>query len=147
MADLLALGYDTQQIATGLIGLLRAGENQRPLEEIHNVSAREERPNRERPSRERSSGGRRKARFAGSNSHEKGMVRLCMAVGRSNGLRPADVVYNIASKADIPGHVIGAIDIRHHETYLDVPQVHVDAVLSSTRHHKIHGCDINLMRA
>ncbi len=70
-----------------------------------------------------------------------------MNVGRSAGLRPADVVYSIASKANIPGSVIGAIDIQPNETYLDIPVAHVDNVLSQMKHHKIRGQSMKLRRA
>jgi hypothetical protein len=56
------------------------------------------------------------------------------------------VVYSIASKANIPGKVIGAIDIQPDETYLDVPQDHVDVILNSLRHGKIRGREMRLAR-
>ena len=132
--ELVAMGYDVEQIAAGLIQMVKAQEKQRPLEEINAVSAKE-------PAKGRKRKGRR------STSHEKGMVRLCMNVGRANGLRPADVVYSVASSANIPGRVIGAIDIQPNETYLDVPQDHVDVVLRSMKHSKIRGQALKMMRA
>jgi ATP-dependent RNA helicase DeaD len=131
--ELLAQGYSPEQVAAGLIRMFRAQQQQHPLEDIRAVSETPERERRENKSRRRS-------------SHEKGMVRLCMNVGRSSGLKPADVVYSIASKANIPGKVIGAIDIQPDETYLDVPQDHVDVILNSLRHGKIRGREMRLAR-
>ncbi|MBZ0299423.1 MAG: DEAD/DEAH box helicase [Anaerolineae bacterium] len=133
--ELLAMGYSAEQVAAGIIKSLRAQQTQRPLEEIREVTS-----SRELPQQRAKKSGR-------YGSHEPGMVRLCMNVGRSNGLRPADVVYSIASKANIPGSVIGAIDIQHHETYLDIPDSHVDVVLHEMKHYKIRGQMMKLARA
>jgi ATP-dependent RNA helicase DeaD len=75
------------------------------------------------------------------------MVRLWMDVGRSKGIRPNDVVYAVASSADIPGSAIGAIDIRQNETFLDVPEAHVDQVLKKLRQGRIRGQAMKLTRA
>ncbi len=135
--ELIGLGFSAEQVAAGIIQALRAQEIQRPLEDIKEVSAS---TSGDQPQR-------RKDRPNRAASHEKGMVRLWMNVGRANGLRPADVVYSIASKANIPGSVIGAIDIQPNETYLDVPSNHVDAVLHSLKHYKIRGQVMKLTRA
>ena len=136
--ELIEMGYSAEQVAAGMIRSLRAQQVQRPLEDIKDVStSRDDQPRR----RSKEKLGRR------SVSHEKGMVRLCMNVGRANGLRPGDVVYSIASKANIPGSAIGAIDIQPNETYLDVPVAHVDTVLNQMQHYKIRGQTMKLVRA
>lgn len=138
LAALLGQGYAAEAVAAGLIHMLRAREKQRPLEEI-DEARREPHPQAEK----REGKGRRDRR----TSHEKGMVRLWLNVGRSSGLKPADVVYSIASKTKIPGHVIGAIDIQHNETYLDIPRDHVDKVLSEMKNSRIRGQAMKLRRA
>jgi ATP-dependent RNA helicase DeaD len=75
------------------------------------------------------------------------MVRLYMDIGRSNGVRPADVVYSIASQANIPGRSIGAINIRKYETYLDVPEAHANTVLHAMQHGTIRGNAMTMVRA
>ena len=52
-----------------------------------------------------------------------------MAVGRANGIRPADVVGSIANEANIPGREIGPIDIQEDVTYVGIPERYVDVVL------------------
>jgi ATP-dependent RNA helicase DeaD len=74
------------------------------------------------------------------------MVRLCMDIGRTSGIRPGDVVYSIASRANIPGRSIGAIEIRQNETYLDVRDAHVGAVLSAMKHGEIRGHSMTLVK-
>ena len=139
--ELMEEGYSVEQVAAGLMKLLREQVHQSPLEEIGQVSEKSS-----RGERERKRGGKPNKQQA-TVSHEDGMVRLYMNIGKSNGLRPADVVYSIASKADIPGHVIGAIDIRHEETYLDVPVAHVDNVLKKMRNYRMRGRAVQLSRA
>lgn len=142
--ELMAQGYSAEQVANGLIRALRAQQQQRPLEDIRDEFASE----RSERSPQFAGRGKGKGRFSNRQaSHEQGMVRLCMNVGRSAGLRPADVVYSIASKANIPGSVIGAIDIQPNETYLDIPVGHVDAVLQQMKNTKIRGQSMKLRRA
>lgn len=65
-------------------------------------------------------------------SHEEGMVRLSLGRGREHGLNPGEIVGTIASRADIPGHVIGKILIRDQHTLIDVQEEYVSRVLGMT---------------
>ena len=67
---------------------------------------------------------------AGSSSHEAGMVRLTMNMGKAHGIRPGDVVGAIAYHADIPGAAIGRIYIEDQHTLLDMPVELVGKVLA-----------------
>ncbi len=69
------------------------------------------------------------AKFGGK-SHESGMVRLNISIGRAHGIRPSDVVGAIAYHADIPGNSIGKIFIEDQHTLVDVPENLVEQVLS-----------------
>jgi ATP-dependent RNA helicase DeaD len=57
------------------------------------------------------------------------MVRLFVDAGREAGIRPGDIVGAIAGESDIPGHVIGAIDIHTKFSFVDIPTEYVDRVL------------------
>lgn len=131
--ELLDMGYPAEVVAASALKLLRAHEEQRPLDHIRiakeHTERREGKPRRFKRDR---------------NGREPGMVRLNMTVGRASGVRPADIVYTIASEARIPGRVIGAIEIRMDETYLDIPEAHVDKVLRAMKHQKIRGRSMNL---
>ena len=139
LGGLLDMGYAPAEIAAAAIRLLRAQEAERPLEEIRPAKEQYE------PREQREAKPRRSKRDR--NGYEPGMVRLYLDKGRSNGVRPADIVYSIASEAKIPGRSIGAITIRQYETYLDVPEAHVDRVLRAMQHGKIRGQSITLVRA
>jgi ATP-dependent RNA helicase DeaD len=60
------------------------------------------------------------------------MVRLSVGRGRRHGISPGEVVGTIASRADIPGYVIGKILIRDQNTLIDVPEEYVSRVLGQT---------------
>jgi len=153
LSQLAEMGYSTEQVATALIGILRQQEAKESLAEISDVStkakARRDRNgdrNNRSNRRDRSNGGGR-SRGKRRGGKEEGMVRLIMPVGKSNGVRPGDVVYKIASNAQIPGHVIGHIDIQNNKTFVDVPQEHVEAVLKNGKNATIKGQSMKLKLA
>jgi ATP-dependent RNA helicase DeaD len=104
------------------------------------------------PRRETSSSAPRRSAaptsFAPSTTERRvrgeGTVRLSMAVGKNDGIRPADVVGSIANEADIPGRDIGPIDIRDDVTYVSVPAEVVDHVIASIAKAKFKGRSVNL---
>lgn len=73
----------------------------------------------------------------GNHSHETGMVRLNINIGKMHGIRPADVVGAIAYHADIPGNTIGKIYIEDQHTLVDVPEQFVGQVLSKAGKYSI----------
>ena len=133
---LAAEGYDPLEVAAAALKLARAEEKQRPIYPVGEV---QENNRSRRGGSSRSNNGRRRYNSGNSNgngrgngrSHEKGMVRLVMNMGKSQGIRPNDVVGTIAYHADIPGRAIGAIRIQDQQTLVDVPQELVAQVLSS----------------
>jgi ATP-dependent RNA helicase DeaD len=72
------------------------------------------------------------------------MVRFFMNAGRKNGISPADVVRNIAEQADIPGRVIGVIDIYEDFTFVEVPEEVAKQVSRAMRKTIIKGSPVNL---
>ena len=61
---------------------------------------------------------------------ESGMVRLFIEAGRQAGVRPSDIVGAIANEADLPGKLIGAIDIYDEFTFVEVPAHYQEQVLA-----------------
>ncbi len=72
-----------------------------------------------------------------TTSHEPGMVRVSLDLGRVHGIRPNDVVGTIAFHADIPGHTIGKIHIRDKQTFVDVPEKFLEQVLAKAGNFRI----------
>ncbi len=141
-------GHDPVKVAAAALKLARAEEKQRPIEKIGEVRFEQR---RSRHGKRRSSSGKGKGknnrkqvqRRGNGNgngksnvSHEKGMVRLNLGHGRMHGVSPSEVVGAIASRADIPGYVIGKIVIRDQNTMVDVPEDYVSRVLGQTGSYK-----------
>jgi len=132
-------GHDPLEIAAAALKMARADEKQRPIYPVSEVKKEERKPRkfeREDPeNRLRRRGMRRQENGArperrSTVSHEPGMVRISMNLGRHHGIRPADVVGTIAYHADIPGYAIGKIYIEEKHTFVDVPESLVGKVLS-----------------
>ena len=70
------------------------------------------------------------------------MVRLFIDAGREAGIRPGDIVGAIAGETDIPGRVIGAIDVHARFTFVDIPAEYVDRVLERMRNVQIRSTPI-----
>ncbi len=121
-------GYDPLQIAAAALKVARAEEKQRPIYPVSEVVEMRPRPAVVRGTERGNSRPR-----SGSISHEPGMVRLQISVGREHGLRPNEIVGILASRADIPGHVIGKIRIQSNRSFVDVPEEMVGQVLERAR--------------
>lgn len=147
--EFVAMGYPPELIAAAAIRLLRAHEAQRPLEDIQAIKDFKDPSQRRFDRRNSDNGDRPRSRSSKRDrlGNEAGMVSLWMNLGHTSGIRPADVIHSIATAANIPGKSIGVIDIRKSETYLDVPEVHADAVLHAMKNGKIRGRDLKLVRA
>jgi ATP-dependent RNA helicase DeaD len=68
-------------------------------------------------------------------------------MGRSDGIRPNDIVGAIAFHADIPGSVIGKIFIEDKHTLVDVPENLAAQVLAATGKAKIHKQSLAVVKA
>lgn len=138
---LVEMGHDPLDVAAVSIKLSRAEEKQRPIASVSPVVEFEMRPqgsrfdrNDRRPRFGEPANGGSRGGFGGPNqrrnSHEQGMVRLSLNIGKVHGIRPADIVGSIAFHADIPGNAIGKITIQDQHTLVDVPETAVGRVLA-----------------
>jgi ATP-dependent RNA helicase DeaD len=138
VARLVEEGHDPMEIAAAALKIARHDEKQRPIAPVQEVAEFPARKTREAGRRETGFGRREKPQGEkrprrekpATISHENGMVRLSLSLGRDHGLRPADVVGTIAHHADIPGHTLGRIYIEDGHTLVDVPEELVSKVLS-----------------
>ncbi len=159
VTQLVAEGHDPLELAAAALKMARGEEKVRPIAPLHEVVT--ERPSRslerehrpaafrrergERPERTdrfsrapRPGSFPRRARDIEPVSHEPGMVRLSLSMGRVQGIRPKDVVGTIAHHADIPGHAIGKIFIEDQATFVDVPDELVGKVLSKNGEYRFN---------
>lgn len=106
--------------------------------------AREDRPVREdRPSREDRVREDRprwdKPRDDRPERSSFGKVKLYIAVGHDDGVRPADIVGAIAGESGIPGKQVGGIEISDRFCLVEVPEAEADRIVASMRNATIVG--------
>jgi ATP-dependent RNA helicase DeaD len=146
-------GHDPLEIAAAALKMARADEKQRPIDPVSEVKKSERKPRKfereDADSRLRRRGMRREERPNRHSkvSHEQGMVRISMSLGRTDGIRPADVVGTLAYHADIPGNTIGKIFIEDNHTFVDVPESLVGKVLSKKVDYKFNRQRVTVEKA
>jgi ATP-dependent RNA helicase DeaD len=156
VARLVEEGHDPLEIAAAALRLARADEKQRPIAEVSEAqdtgprrypqkSGAGDRDGKSVPRRGFSD--RETSRDPGNTSHESGMVRLSLSMGRVHGIRPNDVVGTIAFHADIPGSTIGKIHIQDKYTLVDVPEKFVSKILAKNGDYRIRQHAFNVKPA
>jgi ATP-dependent RNA helicase DeaD len=130
VARLMEEGNDPLEIAAACMKQARANEKQRQVAAVSEVQDRPVRHYERNTERGSHRDSRRGVADRGTVSHESGMVRLSLNMGRAHGIRPNDVVGAIAYHADIPGSTIGKIFIEDNHTLVDVPENLVNQILS-----------------
>jgi len=154
--ELIEAGFDVTNIAAAAIKIARADEKQRPIAEVGEVKSdyrsneRQFKPKNGR----RETFGRRDIpikspanKRRGDSSHEEGMVRLKINKGKSNGIRPNDIVGTIAFHANIPGYTIGKIRIEDKMTFVDIPEELLDQVMTHNGNYRIGKDKVSLAKA
>lgn len=139
VADLVTAGHDPAEIAAAALKLARAEEKMRPIAPVSEIEAEKQ------PGRNSKNG--QNGRPLANQSHEKGMVRLSLSVGKRHGIRPNDIVGAIAYHADIPGNTIGAIHIQEQHTLFDIPEKFVSQVLGKTSPYRVRQYPVVIERA
>ena len=142
-AELVEAGYDPIAVAAVALKMAREVEKNRSLDPIRPVSEKQPRTTRfyskraTSPTRNdrREGGSANASRTMGS--HEKGMVRLSLSTGRSDGVTISHIVGSLAHHADIPGKALGKISIQNDCTLVDVPEQLVDQVMAKSAGYKI----------
>jgi len=72
------------------------------------------------------------------------VVTLQLAVGKRDGIRPADIVGSIANEANVPGRDIGPIEIREETTFVGIPRSYVDQVIEKVARKRFRGRALNV---
>ncbi|HMF47425.1 MAG TPA: DEAD/DEAH box helicase [Candidatus Saccharimonadales bacterium] len=160
--ELVALGHDPLDVAAAALKLARGDEKQRTIAPVVAVEEMKEEP-RNRFQREPRRGAYRADKAPSSrhsfsrasskpalrnrgdkDSHETGMVRLTLDVGKSHGIGASDLVGTIAYHADIPGNAIGKIRIENQKSFVDVPGGLVSQVMKQAGKYKIRKQVVNV---
>lgn len=80
----------------------------------------------------------------GNTGARAGMVRLFMNIGRANQIKPQDIVRAIAEEANIPGNIIGMINIYDKFTFVEVPEDVAARVMYTMHHNLIKGKKVSV---
>ncbi len=75
---------------------------------------------------------------------EEGMVRLFINIGKKQNVRAKDILGAIAGESQIPGRVVGRIDLNDKYSFVEVPKEYAVKVLESMKSVKIKGKTIHI---
>jgi ATP-dependent RNA helicase DeaD len=140
---LLDQGHTATDIASALINLLNADKTRTGEKIAEDQPRREETRHRDfdgrtedhhrEPAQEHTGERRRRQEVMAEKpdlvSHEPGMVRLVMNVGRTHNIGPGDVVGVILGAVKIPKECVGAILLLPKQTLVDVSEQHLKLIL------------------
>lgn len=120
-------------IACALLHLMEKKESKPEMEEIREVAPRfQDRDRGDRPPRSAPRG-----KTGGVREAEAGMTRCRMALGRQQGVTPADIVGLIANKAGVNRKAIGQIHIFEDYTWVDIAEPVVKDVIRAVQKCKL----------
>ena len=145
VVEALSSDHDIVDIATAAVRLAHEAQgNDAEETEIPEVPVARSRDSRERTAKHergpRASAGRGERRpRSRQRAGDADATRLYIGLGRSSGMRPADIVGAIANEAGIDSSGIGAIDIADKFSLVDVPADDADAIIAALRGTKIRG--------
>lgn len=77
--------------------------------------------------------------FGDTGAEEPGMVRLFINIGKKNRARPGDILGALTGESNIPGDLVGTIDMYDKYTFVEVPESYAREILSNMNRTKIKG--------
>ena len=75
------------------------------------------------------------------------MARLFINVGKSQNIRPGDILGAVAGESGISGKLVGSIDMYDNYTFVEVPREYAEAVLRAMKDVKIKGKNVHVEKA
>ncbi|MDO8502234.1 MAG: DEAD/DEAH box helicase [Gemmatimonadaceae bacterium] len=90
--------------------------------------------------------GKTDGKTAGKTAGKTKMTRIYIGLGRTAGIRPADLVGAIANEAGIPGRDIGSIEMGNGFSLVEVPESAADIVVEAMAGAKIRGKRVTVRR-
>ncbi len=78
---------------------------------------------------------------------EEDMIRLFVNIGKSQNVRPGDILGAVAGESGISGKMVGSIDMYENYTFVEVPREYADAVLRAMKDVKIKGKNVHMEKA
>lgn len=75
------------------------------------------------------------------------MARLFVNIGKSQNIRPGDILGAVAGETGISGKLVGSIDMYDNYTFVEVPREYADGVLRAMKDVKIKGKNVHVEKA
>lgn len=75
------------------------------------------------------------------------MARLFLNIGKAQKVTPGDILGAVAGESNIPGKVVGSIDMYDGYTFVEVPNEYADTVIQSMKNARIKGKGVHAERA
>ena len=75
------------------------------------------------------------------------MVPLFINIGKSQNIRPGDILGAIAGESGMPGKLVGSIDMYDKYTFVEVPREQADEVMRAMKNAKIKGKSVHMEMA
>ena len=75
------------------------------------------------------------------------MTRLFLNIGKAQKVTPGDILGAVAGESNIPGKVVGSIDMYDGYTFVEVPNEYADTVIQSMKNARIKGKGVHAERA
>jgi len=72
--------------------------------------------------------GNKADRESGQISHEQGMARLILGVGRDHDILPGDVLGVILGTTKLPKEIVGVIRLQPKQAFVDIKEEHAEQV-------------------
>jgi ATP-dependent RNA helicase DeaD len=132
---LLDQGYVATDIASALIHLfgdevVKPAEPVREQRSVPQPWEEGSRPDRYERKPSAQGTGLKADRTSGEHSHEPGMVRLTLGVGRDHGVQPGDVLGVIVGITKLPKEIVGVIRLQTKQTFVDIAEEHAERVVT-----------------
>jgi len=137
--------FSAKEVAATLLQMELEMEEKKEIDSIDNNRASTFKKSERRDSNNRrdSSNNRGNDR-GGKDRSRQGMARLHINVGNNNNVRVRDLVGAIANEANIEGSQIGSVDIFDTFSFVEIPEKHVERVMSRMKSSSIKGSPINI---
>ncbi|MCR5791618.1 MAG: DEAD/DEAH box helicase [Lachnospiraceae bacterium] len=82
--------------------------------------------------------------FANTGAKDRGMARLFINIGKKQKVRPGDILGAIAGETNLPGKLVGSIDMFDKFTFVEVPMEHAKNVIQAMKNANIKGKSIHI---
>jgi ATP-dependent RNA helicase DeaD len=140
VVDTLTDDFDLMEVALAAVKLLHEATGGGPAEEEDIPEVKAAREGSGRPTTGSGSGsGSGSPRRDDRGRSNGATTRIFVGVGRASKIRPQDLVGAIAGESSLSGRQIGAIEIAHNFSVVEIPESSANEVIAALRATKIKG--------